>query len=498
MAARAAAEMERVGKINRKGRWKATGRSLDAHRCPDWFSDAKFGIFIDWGLWSIASWCPYRENNRMYPDWYERRAYLDYPPGSPFHGYRQYHEKNWGADFRRDHFIDLFRARDFNAAEMARVFKSCGARYVVPFMKHHSGFCLWDSSWTRRDVVDQGPRRDICRELVDACRENGLRFGFYFSLAEWEYPLLRDDGSLEMLVEFTARRPYAPDYETRASGKIAVKDFIRGYSVPQAVEFIDKYEPDLLWYDYDWIDRAVNLGGYEIAAYFYNKFEGVKEVAVNDRYGNGEPDEIAGRFTAERPREWLRTVRGDFYTDELGDTSECLDPDRWHPWECCRGISTAYGNHWQDCAENVLSEKEFVCEFADIVARGGNLLLLVNLDGQGKIPEIQKTRLLGIGKWLSRWGEGIYGTRPLAPYNTPGVGYVRSKDGKTRYAVVKEPAAEVLLECDVPDGARMSVLGEKSPLAWTRRGAGAAVRLPSDYVGAELPFIIEISEGLKK
>ncbi len=192
-----------------------------------------------------------------------------------------------------------------------------------------------------------------------------------------------------------------PDMEWKASGKIAVRDFVRDYLVPQATEFIDRYDPDILWYDYDWMSYAHENGSYDISAYFYNRAAGRKDVAVNDRYGKPRPEEIKGRFT-KRPRNWLRTVRGDFFTDEWGDTEECIDPAKWHPWESCSGISKAYGNHWQETADMVMTEREFVIHFADIVARGGNLLLLVNLDPQGEIPAVQRSRLLQIGKWLER------------------------------------------------------------------------------------------------
>ena len=125
----------------------------------------------------------------MYPDWYERRAYEVIPNNSVSKDHLAYHRKNWGADFQRDHFIDLFKARDFKADDLCRVFRDCGAKYVVPFLTHHSGFSLWDSAYTFRDVVDQGPERDLSAELAAACRKNDLKSGFYFSIGEWEYPL---------------------------------------------------------------------------------------------------------------------------------------------------------------------------------------------------------------------------------------------------------------------------------------------------------------------
>ena len=488
--ARAKAQMAKVDAVNAAGKYKPTGASMDSHPCPEWFVDAKLGIFIDWGLWSLASWCKYVKGARLYPDWYELRCRAD--SGDPV--VAAYHKKNWGEDFKSDHFIDLFRGEKFDAPSLAQLFSQCGAKYVIPFLKHHSGFCLWDCSYTFRDSVDQGARRDFAKEMSDACRAQGLKFGMYTSQAgEWEYPILQDDGAVKILKEANRLVDYSPDVEWKASGKIAVKDFVRDYIVPQTTEFIDKYDPDILWYDYDWATYAHENGSYDITAYFYNKAQGRKEVACNDRYGKARPEEIKGRFT-KKPRNWLRTVRGDFFTDEWGDTEECLDPAKWHPWESCSGISKAYGNHWMENfdAGMVMTEAEFVRHFTSIVARGGNLLLLVNLDPQGAIPKVQRERLQQIGKWLARYGEAIYSTRILAPFSTPEIDYTQSKDGKTMYAIIKKPAAEVTLACKTPAGASVTVIGESAPLPAERTPAGLKVALPPAYADAPVPFALKI------
>ncbi len=485
--ARAAKQMEKVRAVIAKGPYKATGKSIDSHPCPEWFIDAKLGIFVDWGAWSIASWCPYVKDARLYPDWYEFRCRTDAKT-------IQYHEKNWGKDFKSDHLLGLFRGDKFDAPALMKTFKACGAKYVVPFLKHHGGFCLWDCSYTFRDTIDGVARRDFAKEMADACRAEGLKFGFYTSQAgEWEYPILQDDGSVKIAINHPDKlQPYSPDMEWKCSGKIAVKDFFKDYIIPQSTEFIDKYDPDILWNDFDWMTYATENGSYEVAAYLYNKAEGRKEVACNDRHGKAQPEEIVGRFT-KRKRSWLRTVRGDFFTDEWGDTEECLDPAKWHPWESCSGISKAYGNHWMENfdASMVMSEKAFICHFSSIVARGGNLLLLVNLDPQGGFPEVQRQRLEQIGAWLKIYGEAIYGTRICAPFTTKDVDYTQSKDGKVAYAIVKEPAAEVALACDLPDAAAVTVVGSTARLATRRVGKALVVTIPSELAKGTLPFALK-------
>ncbi len=485
--ARAAEQMKKVKAVIEKGPYKATGKSIDTHKCPEWFIDAKLGIFVDWGAWSIASWCPYVKGARLYPDWYEYRARTDTKT-------RQYHEKNWGNDFKSDHLLELFRGDKFDAPSLMKTFKRCGAKYVVPFLKHHGGFCLWDCSYTFRDTVDGVARRDFAREMADACRAENLKFGFYTSQAgEWEYPILQDDGSVKIAIDHPGKlQPYSPEVEGFCSGKIAVKDFVRDYIIPQSTEFIDKYDPDILWNDFDWMTYATENGSYEVAAYMYNKAAGRKEVAFNDRHGKAQPEEIVGRFT-KRPRSWLRTVRGDFYTDEWGDTEECLDPEKWHPWESCSGISKAYGNHWMENfdASMVMTEKEFICHFSSIVSRGGNLLLLVNLDAQGGLPEVQRRRLEQIGEWLKTYGEAIYSTRICAPFTTRAVDYTQSKDGKVKYAIVKEPAREVTLKCALAPSAKVTVVGRKTPLVTRREGTATIVSIPRELAQSRLPFALE-------
>ncbi len=487
---RAQRQMKKVNAVNRAGRYSATGAGMDKHKCPEWFIDAKLGMFVDWGLYSIAAYSPYKKGARLYPDWYEYKSRPEYTAGDSA---AEYHKKNWGEDFKPDHFIGLFRGDKFDAAKMMKTFRRCGAKYVVPFLKHHSGFCLWDSSYTFRDTVDSPAKRDFAREMCDAARAEGLKFGIYTSQAdEWEYPILQADGSIEMKHWGGKMSPLTPDMETKASGKIAVRDFVYDYIVPQTTEFIDKYDPDLLWYDADWATRATENGSYDITAYLYNRAEGRKEVCCNDRYGKLDPAVEAAFRRKGIKTIGCRTVRGDFFTDEWGDTAENIDPKKWHPWESCSGISRAYGNHWMEELDPsmVMSDKEFICHFTTIVARGGNLLLLVNLDAQGAIPKVQEERLLSIGSWLEKNGEAIYGTRIIAPYSTPAIDYTRSKDGKSVYAIVKKPSRQLKLECELPKDSTIRLLGSSDSLPCRREANRVIVELPEELVSSSLPFVL--------
>jgi hypothetical protein len=165
-----------------RGPFKGTLESIARHRAPDWFLDAKFGMFVDWGPWSVAGWAPKAEK-ATYPDWYEQRLFKEF---------RDYHAKVWGDDIKPDDLIELLQARELNPASLASLAKAAGMRYVVPFLKHHGGYCLWDSSFTHRDSVEWGIHCDVASEMGRTFRAEGLRYGAYVSLGEWNYPIVKD------------------------------------------------------------------------------------------------------------------------------------------------------------------------------------------------------------------------------------------------------------------------------------------------------------------
>jgi alpha-L-fucosidase len=454
----AAKQYDKVKELNIKGKWKPSPESIDSHQAPEWFLDAKFGMFIDWGPWAIAGWAPKKKEGAMYPDRYESRIFTD-------SAFMKYHTKNWGNDFNIDDFIPMFTADNYQPQKLVDLARKTGMKYVVPFCKHHLGYCLWPSSFTQRDAEDMGPRKDLIKPLREACLKEGLKFGFYYSVAEDYYPLIDSAGNLQNHVWGGKMKPYSPDLEKKSSGKIAVRDFATEYIVPAATEFIDKYDPDILWYDGEWLASVEELHTYDIAAYFYNNAEGRKEVAVNDRYG-------------EENGKRLRSRRGDFFTSEYNDMGE--KSKQIHAWEECKGISQSFGYNWEDTEESVKSSKAFIDMFVDIVAQGGNLLLIVNLDGQGALPEIQEKRLTDIGKWLKVNGEGIYATRPFRLQSQGTTSFTRSKDNLYIYAIMKKwPGKELFIKgIKAENGSKIEMLGLGKPLEWENIEGGVTVKIP--------------------
>ena len=142
-----------------QGPYRGAPDSIAGHRAPEWFLDAKFGMFVDWGPWSVAGWAPQAEK-ATYPDWYEKRL---------FEEFRAYHEKTWGRDIGPDDLIQLLDGGGFDVAGLASLAQAAGMRYVVPFLKHHGGYSLWDSSFTHRDSVEWGLGRDVAHEIAAAC-----------------------------------------------------------------------------------------------------------------------------------------------------------------------------------------------------------------------------------------------------------------------------------------------------------------------------------------
>jgi len=479
LIAMALEDMAELEATNRDGTYQGTLESIDTHPTPEWYRDAKLCIFYDWGPYSIAGYGEKGWSRARYPDWYLNRMY---------HEYAAYHQEQWGEAFHRDDFIPLFDAAHFDAREIVEMVKMSGARYIVPFNKHHDGYCLWDSKYTQRDAVDMNPHRDLTAELVAECRKEGIYHGFYFSVDEYEYPVIGHGDSL--MIRYWSNN-MAPDnagivrekgeilgpfdstlHNRMLSGKIPVRNLISELIVPQAKEFIDKYDPDILWFDGEWQRPAEYYRTPEIVAYFYNRAQGRKPVVSNDRLGKG-----------------TREAHGDFYTSETDEVVEKLD----EPWEENRSMSESYGYNRTDSLENYLTADELVQMLVRIVAKGGNLNLMVNPDGSGKVPGIQMELLKELGDWLKVNGEAIYGTRTYETLcdNTQlgqPVWYTMSKDSTWGYAIVFDwPKSETFL-CSGANPvweSEVTMLGHGEPLEWVDTGRdrwGMSVKIPGEML----------------
>lgn len=341
-------------------RYSPNWESLDRRPTPEWFLDAKFGVFIHWGVYSVPAWGKVGE----YAEWYWQRI----ADKKPANVWWQFHAKNYGAAFDYTQFAPRFTAELFNADQWADLFRRAGVKYVVPTSKHHEGFCLWPSAeaskaWGRPwNAVEIGPHRDLMDELARATRSHGMKFGFYYSLYEWFNPL------------WLADKPR----------------YVREHMFPQFKDVVTRYRPAIIFSDGEWDLHSKQWNSEELLAWLFNESPSKAEVVVNDRWGKDCRHKHGGYWTTE-------------YAAGLKDGS--------HPWEESRGMAYSYGLNRAERVDDYKTGREFILTLVDLVSRGGNLLLDIGPAADGTIPPLMEQRLLEIGDWLRVNGAAIYGTR---------------------------------------------------------------------------------------
>ena len=345
--------------------------SIDSRPIPSWFEDAKFGIFIHWGVFSVPAWGPLPRDGasvyECYAEWYWWQ--LKSPQNNAHKYFNSFHTKTYGKEFQYQDFVNDFKAEMFSPDDWAKVFKESGAKYVVLTSKHHEGFTLWPSehSWNW-NAVDVGPHRDLAGDLMTSVRAAGLRMGYYYSLYEWFNPLYRTD----------------------------VNRYVDDHMIPQMKDLVTRYKPDILWTDGEWDQTSEVWKSTQFLSWLYNESPVKNDVVVNDRWGKE-----------------TRSVHGGIYTTEydLVHDGNVIGGKIEHPWEECRGIGSSFGYNRNENLEDYNSSEALIKILIDKVARGGNLLLNVGPTADGRIPVIMQQRLADMGKWLNVNGEAIYETR---------------------------------------------------------------------------------------
>jgi alpha-L-fucosidase len=351
--------------------YQPTWESVDQRPIPAWFGDAKFGIFIHWGVYSVPSYAPVIPGHLAYAEWYWH-AITEGSKASkdPVEtGSWDYHRRRYGAEFPYQNFAAEFRAELFDPDHWADVFQSSGAKYVVLTSKHHEGFALWPSAeasrtWGRPwNAVEIGPKRDLLGDLAAAVRAKGLKMGAYYSLYEWYNPLWLSD---------------KPRY-------------IAEHMTPQFKDMVTRYKPSIIFSDGEWDLPSSEWHSPALLAWLYNESPVKDEVVVDDRWGKDTRHKHGGYWTTE-------------YTPGMADMN--------HAWEESRGMGFSYGYNRAERLEHYHTGRELVIMLADLVSRGGNLLLDIGPAADGTIPVVMEERLLQIGSWLKVNGEAIYRTKP--------------------------------------------------------------------------------------
>ena len=460
-------------------------KSLDARETPDWYPDAKFGIFIHWGLYSVPAFAP-RGN---YAEWYwhalsgDQTGRHEASVGRAA-ATKAFHNRVYGEDFRYSDFRSLFSCEMFDPARWAKVFKRSGARYVVLTSKHHDGYCLWPNSEASESFgmawnsVESGPKRDLVGDLTDAVRAEGLKMGLYYSIWDWFNPYWPEKDQ-------PTRRGKPCNDET-------LEKYIREVMHPQFKEIVEDYAPALIFSDGDWWMDEKKWQTKPLLAWLFNNAPNKEEVVVNDRWGK------------------VRGKHGGYFTTEYGSGFD--DPDIL--WEENRGIGKSFGFNRVETHDDYNSGELLIYMLCDIVSRGGNFLLDIGPTADGRIPVIMEDLLIRIGEWLEVNGEAIYGTRrwkkdcqwsvgriieytkeefhkavpdpiiEMAKYPRPGQArkecYFTAR-GDTVYALVtKLPASGVFTIKDIRLGehSKVSMLGLEGELEAENTESGVSVFLP--------------------
>jgi alpha-L-fucosidase len=441
-------------------KYKPTRESVSQHPVPEWFQQAKLGIFIHWGLYSVPAWAPLTGElnevaaeqgwatwfaNNPYAEWYLNTLRIE---GSPTY---QHHIKTYGQDLSYDDFVPLFNeaTQKWNPGEWADLIKQAGARYAVLTTKHHDGFLLWPSRHPNPFKKGYFSERDLVGELTEAVRAQGLKMALYYSGGiDWTFnpKVVQDVTDIQTAVPQTS-------------------DYIE-YATKHWRELIDRYQPIILWNDIAY-PAATDLN--ILFADYYNQ---MPEGLVNDRFTQRFEFKDGGI---------LSDNHYDFRTPEYASFDEITE----FKWETTRGIGYSFGYNQIEGPENYLSLEDLIHSFVDIVSKNGNLLLNMGPMADGTIPDLQRERLLGLGQWLGVNGEAIFDTQPwikAESQTNQGTAVRFTQKDNTLYVTLldaPQPPGQVTIESlRVAENSPVYLLGHEQALNWQQVGENLAIILP--------------------
>ena len=454
--------------------FEPTWESLCRYQIPEWYQNDKFGIFIHWGVYCVPAF-----GN----EWYPRKMYQQ---GTPEF---EHHVATYGphTEFGYKDFIPQFKAEQFDADAWAKLFKRAGARFVVPVAEHHDGFAMYDSDLSRWTANKMGPRRDIIGELADATRKEGMIFGvsshriehWWFMNGGRAYP---SDVQDPQYADFYGPAVVIPDdHHNKDAQPRPDAKFMEDW-LARCCELIDKYQPQLFWFDW-WIEQnSVATYLQRFASYYYNRgAEWGKGVAIN--YKHEAYPEGAAVLDIER--------------GQLNDIRPLL-------WQNDTSVSKNSWGYIQN--HDYKTSTSIVHDLVDVVSKNGALLLNIGPKPDGTIPEPEVRMLEEIGDWLVLNGEAVYDTRPWRVYGEGPTEVAQGSFTDTKRAAFTaedvrytcKPDALYATVMDWPDGSLtlkacklgsplkadqitgISMLGVEGGLAWEQTAEGLTVRVPAE------------------
>ena len=470
--AQAYLRLNTIEEVANRGPFQPSWDSLADYQIPEWYQDAKFGLFIHWGVYSVPAY-----GN----EWYPREMYNAENSRKNIY---EHHRNTYGppSEFGYKDFIPRFKAVEFDADAWVDLFREAGAKYIIPVAEHHDGFPMYDSDYTEWSAAKMGPKRDIIGELARAARRHGLVFGLSSHRVEnwWFY-----GGGRKIESDVTDERYrglYGPALDRKESeeGKTPPDDAFLQDWLLRCCELVDKYQPQVIWFDW-WIAQPpVHPYLKTFSSYYYNRGVAWENgVAINYKKHGGEsfPD-TAGVLDIER--------------GQLANTRELF-------WQTDTSVSKNSWGYIKD--HDYKTVDSIIDDLIDIVSKNGCMLLNIGPKPDGTIPEAEQAMLREIGQWLKINGEAIYGTRPWKEYGEGPTAVIEgtfqdtkrkvfgSQDfrfttqGDTLYAIalaLPENGKLVVRSLASGDGEvkKVALLGHHGRLNWSQTAQGLEVTLP--------------------
>jgi alpha-L-fucosidase len=459
------AALETIDDVISGGPFEPTWKSLEDYRIPKWYKDEKFGIFIHWGVYCVPGF-----GN----EWYPRSMYLKDNPAFA------HHREKWGdqSEFGYKDFIPMFKAEKFDPDAWADLFSKAGAKFVVPVAEHHDGFAMYDCGYSKWCAAKMGPKRDVIGDLAAAVRGRDMVFGLSSHRAEHWWFLnggMKFDSDVKDGSWHDFYGPAEPD------GTSPDQAFLDDWLL-RTCELVDKYQPQIVWFDW-WIEQPIFIPYLRrFAAYYYNRgAQWNRGVAINYK-NRAYPPETAvfdverGQLAGIRPLMW--------------QTDTSVSKNSWG----------YIHNHDYKTAGAIIGD------LVDIISKNGVLLLNIGPRPDGTIPEPEEAMLLEIGQWLAVNGEAVYGTRPWRVFGEGPTEVVGGSFGDTkrpsftsqdiRFTAREDTLYAITLGW--PEDGRLTIktlaegsvnspleieyiqlLGAEASLKWERDAEGLTVELPA-------------------